>query len=223
MLAFDIETGPLSLDVLKERLPPFDASQVKLGQLKDKAKIAEKIAKARAEHEEATIGRAALSALTGHIIAVGYYSSQEAIYEYDAADTPEQEADVCRGFWQRYKRCIQIGARMVGHNVHSFDVPFLARRSWLCGVSFPAGVLAQGKWISDTFVDTLRLWQFGTYKSDFVKLDVLARALGVGSKTEGVHGGMFAELWQTDRPLALEYLRNDVMITYAVAAKMGVR
>ena len=58
-LVFDIETGPLPDDVLKERVPPFDEPPrpgkfdpvtVKLGNLKDEDKIKAKIEAAKKAH-----------------------------------------------------------------------------------------------------------------------------------------------------------------------------
>jgi hypothetical protein len=68
MIAFDIETGPLPDEQLKAIFQPppppphpgeFDAGAVKLGNLKDAAKIAEKIESAKAAHESAVASHAA--------------------------------------------------------------------------------------------------------------------------------------------------------------------
>jgi hypothetical protein len=62
VIVFDIETGPQPEDRLRELCPPweapphpgkFDAAAVKLGNLKDAVKIAEKIGAAQAAHEAA--------------------------------------------------------------------------------------------------------------------------------------------------------------------------
>jgi hypothetical protein len=42
-MVFDIETGPLPLEQLEAALPPFDAAEVKTGNLKDPALIAAKL------------------------------------------------------------------------------------------------------------------------------------------------------------------------------------
>ena len=44
---FDIETGPLSEAELAVMVPPFDAAEVKTGNLKDPDKIAAKVAEER--------------------------------------------------------------------------------------------------------------------------------------------------------------------------------
>ena len=68
---FDIETGPLPESELLAMLPPFDASEVRVGNLKDEAKIAAKIAEAEVNHRRDFIDRAALDATTGRVIAIG--------------------------------------------------------------------------------------------------------------------------------------------------------
>lgn len=74
MLCFDIETCPLSEEVVLaaagEFIPPphpgeFDPGSVKLGNLKDQAKIEAKIAEARAAHEAGNRGSNGYSTLGG--------------------------------------------------------------------------------------------------------------------------------------------------------------
>ena len=45
-IVFDVETGPLAESELSALLPPFDPAEVKCGNMKDPAKIAEKLAEA---------------------------------------------------------------------------------------------------------------------------------------------------------------------------------
>ena len=70
-IVFDLETGPLAESELSALLPPFDPAEVKTGNLKDPAKIAEKIAEAEANHRRDFIERAALDPLTGRVVAIG--------------------------------------------------------------------------------------------------------------------------------------------------------
>ena len=99
-IIFDIETGPLPLaDIFKvvppfdpstlKPFPAFDESSVKTGNLKDAAKIAEKIEQARAQHAVDAVNhakdnlaaeglyggevlsKAALSPLPGRVLAIG--------------------------------------------------------------------------------------------------------------------------------------------------------
>lgn len=245
MIIFDIETGPLPDELLAARVAPFvglphpgefDMTTVKTGNIKDPAKIKEKIDAAREAHEasvrryesdlaaardawwSAAKSSAALSPLTGRVLAVGYFSTDTG---RTILDVDDDESGMLGRFWGQYTKAKQAGRKMVGHNIHGFDVPFLARRAWMIGYDIPAGVLDRGKWLdTTTFVDTMQLWGFGN--RDAVKLDTLARAMGAGGKPEGVDGSMFSELLKTDPAKAREYLANDLQMTAKVAARMGV-
>jgi len=222
VIIFDVETGPLPDEQLRPLIPAFDASEVKCGNLKDPEKIAAKIAEARELHEQEFIGRAALSAITGRVLAVGYQSIENGRVVID--DGKGEERTLLANFWQRYEKSRAERRRMVGHNCLLFDVPFLMRRSWTLDVTVPATVLDKGRWLdTSVFGDTMSLWAAGG--RDFVKLDLLARAFGVGAKTEGVDGGDFSRLWNgtpEERAKAVEYLQNDLAITAKVAVKMGL-
>ena len=72
---FDIETGPLSFGELV--IPPFDPSQVKLGNIKNPDLIAEKIRTAEENHTADYIRNAALDAISGQVLAIGYRIEHE--------------------------------------------------------------------------------------------------------------------------------------------------
>lgn len=246
---FDIETGPLpEAELWKvvapfdpaslKPFPAFDESAVKTGNLKDAAKIAEKIEAARAQHAVDTAAhnaknataeadyiagvkdKAALSALTGRVLAIGYYGTHDGEVEVDVLHPDNvTEAAVLIRFWA-YFEASDEHTRFIGHNIHGFDLPFLIQRSWLLGVEVPRGVI-KGRFFSEKFVDTMAVWACGRQGSNgMAKLDDLAKAFGVGAKNGS--GAMFAELLEKDRTAALEYLKNDIAITYEVAKRMRV-
>ena len=104
-MVFDIETGALPLPELQKILPAydpgsqkhpgeFDPKSVKLGNTKQEDLIQKKIEEARVKHEESVkqfesslagaedrywasiIEKAALSAITGQVVAIGYKSAK---------------------------------------------------------------------------------------------------------------------------------------------------
>lgn len=248
MLIFDIETGPLPLDQLRSMMPAhpefvepgeFDPASVKLGNTKDPDKVKEKIELARAAHtwektharekydqdkaaaEAAFIDKASLSAVTGRVLAIGYYSAEKRTSHISADD---DECTVLAFFWNQFKRMTTASPsrNLVGFNSNSFDVPFLLRRSWILGVDVPANV-RNGRYLNSHLVDLREVWLCGQRWNDCESnLDHVARALGVGAKTEGVSGKDFAKLFATDRVKAEEYLMNDLDMTYRVACRLGV-
>lgn len=227
MIVFDIETGPLPEPELSQRLPSFDPASVKLGNLKDPEKIAAKIAEAKAEHEAETIGKAALSALTGRVLAIGYRSERATVIAHIDSETfGGDEAALIEQFWHRYLKAKADRRHMVGHNIAGFDLPFLIRRSWLLGVDVPDGIFdSNWRYLDRIFVDTMQRWQAGNYRDQFVGLDKLGKAFGLGGKTEGVDGGDFHRLYfgtEEERGKALEYLIRDVELTWLVAQRLGI-
>lgn len=242
-LVFDFETGPEPWERL-ERLfvPPekpgaFDPATVKYGNTKDETKRREKLEEARTKHTERLaawqaefeqakaefIGKAALSPLTGQILAIGYYRLNDAGQVVCQIDCDDTEADRLERFWTIYKKYHANGGKLIGHNIARFDVPFAVRRSRFHRVDVPSSVF-DGRYLSRTFVDTMTNWACGVY-GDSVKLDDLARFFGVGGKPDGVSGADFARLFfgtPEERATAIKYLENDVAMTWGVAERLGL-
>jgi hypothetical protein len=78
--------------------------------------------------------------------------------------------------------------RLCGHNIKKFDVPFLAKRMIMNGVSVPPLLQTWGKkpW-ELTHVDTGELWSMGAW-DQYVSLDLLSCSLGVPSPKENMKG-----------------------------------
>lgn len=223
--------------------PAFDESSVKYGNLKEE-KRAEKLkacidqhaldkiahdaknATAEADYIAGVKSKAALDAKTGRVLAIGYYFTEDQSTDieyigYAPGNIPpaRDEAAVIRDFWG-YVEAAPEHCRIVGHNIAGFDLPFLIQRSWILGIEVPRGVI-EGRFFAKKFADTMQVWACGKVgNGSMAKLDDLAKVFGVGSKTG--NGAMFAELFEKDRAAAIEYLKNDVAITYAVAKRMGV-
>lgn len=238
MIVFDIETGPLPDEELQKLLldfdetpflvGEFDESSVKLGNMKDHAKIKEKIDAARASHQEKAANaekaiadakaahwrefkdKAALSPATGYVICVQYCTSDG---EVSIDHAPE--GDVLVRFWEEFSRQRLSGGKLAGLNILEFDLPFLVVRSWLLGVDVPMGVIERWKhrlnW-SEVFIDIRNEYLLGrswaNCKSDF---QTLARVFGTPGKPDGMTGADFAEMWVTNPEKAKEYAIQDVI------------
>lgn len=247
MLCWDIETGPLPEEQIAQFLPEFtppphpgefDPAAVKYGNTKDEAKRAAILAEAEAKHRAAVaayesteaaarkshladfLDRAAISPVTGRVLAIGFAADSKFAVEDGGGD----EATIIAKFWQKYQACRVGQRRMVGCNIHGFDLPFLVRRSWILGVEVPATVIKDDRWWDSIFVDLRNRWLLGQRWGDCdSKLDTMARALGCGEKNGD--GADFARLWlgsADERKQAVEYLRNDLQMTAAVAVRLGV-
>lgn len=247
--SFDIETGPLPPDQLRSIVPafdrssirhpgPFDPKSVKLGQLKKKELIDEKIEKARSAHEEAVEkyeesidtaernywfeieDKAALSSTTGRILAIGFGDDFENDLMMVSKDV--SEFALISQFWKVFDQSRKKDVVLTGFNINDFDIPFICQRSVIVGIPVPK-LLFHGRYLSSTFIDLRKVWQFGSFEKRG-SLDTICRALGIGGKTEGVTGAMFAKLWLSDDPSdrhkAIEYFERDVRMTYEFASRV---
>jgi len=250
---FDIETAPLDDDVLRSLMPPFepkphpgefDESLVRYGNTKDKDKRAEKLKEEREKHAaavrdyDATVDadeaehfykfrdKAALDATTGRVVAIGvspWDANGQGIIDCDG----DQEDPGLRQFWWWIDKNIKAGRPTIGHNIFSFDLPMLARRSWICGVPVPITV-RQGRNWNPLFIDTMSAWTFGKY-GEYVKLDTIAKAFGlVGKVTEvdgqSIEGKSFYLAWRDPerRATAEKYLLRDLELPGIIARKIGI-
>jgi len=197
-IVFDIETGPRSRAELSEIAPTFEAPA--------NWKDPEKIRACIAEKEADWFQSAALSAVTGRVLAIGYLDA--ATEELGFFATGDEAADLA-AFWRLVAPAGYLPAPIVGFNSNRFDLPFLIRRSWRLGVPVPSA-FTRGRFLPSECVDILDTWKCGV-REDSISLDTLARYLGVGRKTGS--GADFAGLWATDPSGALACLANDLRLT----------
>lgn len=249
MVVIDIETQSLPMEQIQSILPPFnpksigkhpgefDESKVKHGATKDEAKRKAKTEDCRAKHlaliieyEEKLLNGesdhwksiqedAALEALTGQVLAIGYSGKAVRIeHQIECSET-----DMLSRFWEMFTNCKTQGRQLVGFNLRGFDVPFLYQRSIILGIDIPKGVFNNNRFLSDTFTDLRDLW-LGSSGQQKGKLDSICRACGIGSKPDGIGGEDFARLYrdETTRRVALDYLANDLAMTKALASRFGL-
>lgn len=210
MIIFDIETRPLPAEQILADAPAFNESEVKTGNRKDPAKIAEHLAGEKAKYERNIIERAALDATSATVLAVGILDTttdEEAILHGD-------EAEILASFWEHYHDTYP--RHWVGFNSNRFDLPFIFRRCWHLGISI-SGWVYNGRYFDKRFVDLLAYWTFGN-REERISLDRVARFLRLGRKRAS--GAQFAEMWDINREAAIEYLRNDLRLTAEVAKRL---
>lgn len=220
-VAFDLETEGLDKNTILERTkryPEFDPASVKTGDCRTGKEVDNKVHSARLKHQEdeqayyeKAVSRGALAAETGRILAIAYLpvQSDEPIVDFD-----DDEVALLRRFWAGYRKVVRDRGLLIGHNIKNFDLPFLCRRSIICGVPIEAGII-RGRFFSDTFLDTMDYWAFGEFKR-FITLDLLGEVLGIGGKSDQeVTGAEFAKFWRAGgekRELAREYAALDVIL-----------
>lgn len=199
---FDIETSALPPEKLDLVKPEFKAPS----NYKDADKIAANIAEQEASWRE----KAALDATTGQILCIGMSID----LSLDVTQAPE--AETIERFWNWLELRLWAAETVIGFCVYNFDLPFLVRRSWVLGVEVPK-MIRKGRYWHEGIIDLADIWKLGNFDQR-VSLNVLARALGVGSKS--INGAEFGRLWETDRPAAIAYVENDLTLTRLCAEKM---
>lgn len=212
-MVIDVETAPIPDPLLSMIIPPFDPSEVKCGNLKDPEKIDAKLAEARASHFDDYKRNAALSAMTGTVVAIGLVVNKVPILLIDGS-----EGDLLEAVWQRMSTT-NGDTTFTGWNITGFDLPFLMRRSYRHKIRPPIW-LREGRWWHRSIVDLLDVFRMGEYTRDEGKrvgysLNNVAKFLGLGEKSG--NGADFAELLKTNREQAEVYLKRDLEITGQIA------
>lgn len=205
---FDIETGPLPAEEIKDLLP-----RPKYGNTKDP----EKRAAIDKDHLEEALEDAAKEALTGRILAFGVKDNDGPVKIVDCDD----EAELLEESW------VLLGAHrsdhrqplVTGYNILEFDLPFMMQRSIILNVQRP-GWVWDFRYFSRQIVDLYKLWGCGLWKPRG-SLDVVLKACGLPGKTG--NGKDYANLHYTNRPAAHAYLTNDVLGEEALAIRLGIQ
>lgn len=139
--------------------------------------------------------------------------AQEAVAWYGS-----NERDLLQQFWAKVGS-IRPGL-IITHNGLGFDLPFIKKRSMIHQVK-PSLELNLAKFRSEPVYDTMAVWSNWEQRG-WVKLDILARALNVETKSGS--GEQVAKMWANGQGREIaEYCLRDTYVTYAVYSKMNFR
>lgn len=199
-LVIDIETEPLPIQKLQECMPEFEAP----GNIKDPEKIKSAIEQKRQDW----IDDSALHAERCRILCAGVW--------YSGLDEPDiiegEEKIIITHLLGHIINAWGTMKILVGHYIYGFDLPVIIRRDWATGGK-PFSLLVnslRNYYPPENIFDTALAWKLSN-RDEKISLKTLAWHLGVGTK-EG-DGADFAKLYHSDRPKALEYLKNDLLLT----------
>jgi hypothetical protein len=130
----------------------------------------------------------------------------------------DNEKELLRQFWARLGQIRP--ALYVTHNGLGFDLPFLKKRSVIHQVK-PSVDISLVKFRTDPVYDTMAVWSNWDNRG-WVKLDVLARALNVETKSGS--GKQVAEMWAKGQGREIaDYCLQDTYVTYACYCRMNFR
>jgi hypothetical protein len=220
-LIFDIETGA-NLERSRALMPPFDESEVKVGNLKAEDKIAAKYMDRRQQHERSWMNGSALRPETGHVLAIGILPTRKVEPPLFFHVHQTNEAEVLQSFWEFLVSTQEAtGQHFIGFAIFSFDLPFLVIRSRILGVPVPINLRVGRYYNATRFTDLQEEWLQGRSRNDTRNsLDYVARAFEVGEKSGT--GDKFESLYNANEAAALAYLENDLNLAKGVAKKLGL-
>ncbi len=128
------------------------------------------------------------------------------------------ERELLRQFWARVAQ--DRPTLFITHNGLGFDLPFIRKRSMIHQVK-PSFDINLAKFRTEPVYDTMAIWSNWDTRG-WVKLDVLARALQVETKSGS--GDQVAEMWERRQGLELaRYCLQDTYVTYACYCRMNFR
>ncbi len=128
------------------------------------------------------------------------------------------ERELLRRFWARLGQ--DRPTLFITHNGLGFDFPFLRKRSIIQQVK-PSVEVNLARFRTEPVYDTMAIWSNWDARG-WVKLDVLARALQVETKSGSGEG--VAEMWEKRQGLELaRYCLQDTYVTYACYCRMNFR
>jgi len=128
------------------------------------------------------------------------------------------ERELLHQFWARLAQ--DRPTLYITHNGLGFDLPFIKKRSIINQVK-PSFEINLAKFRSEPVYDTMAIWSNWDMRG-WVKLDVLARALQVETKSGS--GEQVAEMWEKRQGYELaQYCLQDTYVTYACYCRMNFR
>jgi len=218
---FDCETIPLP-GLPEELRPQFDEASVKLGNLKDRWKIDEKMKGERAKFEASVDNSMStdpdlcmVCCFVGHLSNGTRQEFRRNIF------APNEEAEhtllVSAWAWLRdlYKERVPI----VSFNGKSFDLQILRRRAMLQDVSVPPALYEaltrrfETKYHVD-LMEVLGNRNLFSGKVEYKSMDWYLKRFGIGAKYNGMSGADVYPLYKEgEYQRILEYCQDDVLKT----------
>ena len=218
-VVLDIETIQASQEEWA-RLVGIDLTSRNLGEGDEKSDLfAHAEAQAQRKKEEERYERSAFDGTFSRIVCVGLLVFSDSMEPQGAVSWyGADEAELLRRFWARLGELRP--SLFITHNGLGFDLPFLKKRSIIHQVK-PSMDVNLARFRTEPVYDTMAVWSNWDTRG-WVKLDVLARALHVETKSGS--GKHVADMWNQGRGKAIaEYCLQDTYVTYACYQRMTFR
>lgn len=112
---------------------------------------------------------------------------------------------------QKYTLC--------GHNIKSFDIPYLGKRYLINGLKPPVLLPThETKPWEIKALDTREVWSFGGFKS-FSSLTIISNLLGIENKSTIEGEEISGYYWNNEIDKVVEYCENEIRLTTEVIKK----
>jgi hypothetical protein len=176
-------------------------------------------AEERRRIEDELYEKSAFDGTFSRIICIGMIELTEALEPHSAvAWYGVNERELLRQFWTRLAQ--DRPTLFITHNGLGFDLPFIKKRSIIHQVK-PSMDINLAKFRTEPVYDTMAVWSNWDTRG-WVKLDVLARALNVETKSGS--GTQVADLWAKGQGREIgAYCLQDTYVTYACYCRMTFR
>ena len=200
---------------LAGKLPPSDNS-VPAG---DHDLFAAGAAEEQRRVEDEQYAKSSFDGTFSRIVCIGFLEFSDQLEPRGAvAWYGGNERELLQHFWNRLAQ--SRPSLFITHNGLGFDLPFIKKRSMIHQVK-PSVDINLAKFRTEPVYDTMAVWSNWDTRG-WVKLDVLARALNVETKSGS--GSQVAEMWATGQgPELARYCLQDTYVTYACYARMTFR
>lgn len=163
-----------------------------------------------------------LDAKTGMILAIGHNIDSKVTLELNESANLEGEKGLLMAFWNAYSSFRIQRKSIYGFNIKSFDLPFIAQRSFIHGLEVP--IKDWRPWNLD-FNDMKEMWSCGKdwQSGGSISFDNLCKVFGLEPKIN--NGKMFATnfLNQNTRHEAIAYLEDEMIKQGQLAEKFGAK
>jgi predicted PolB exonuclease-like 3'-5' exonuclease len=225
MITLDNRTGWIILDIEtipnQHITPPvFNAAYVRLGVLKDPAKIVAKIEEEKIAFVSGLTKKMSLDANLCEIVSIGWISVSPSggIEDTNTLYYSDGDAAIC----QFFSHLFQKGKTLVTWNGKHFDIPVLWKRSLWNGHAFCSGLdFAElcNPYRNDRHIDLSLIYNAG---SQYGALKDCCQFLGIGCK-EGMDGSMIFGSFQAGKEKEIrEYNLQDCHCNLAVARMLQI-
>jgi hypothetical protein len=160
--------------------------------------------------------KAALDALTGKIVCIGFIVIDDFDAQSAVALVSDDEATLLNDFWLTLR--LENVKSFVTHNGLSFDLPYIWKRSVINQVK-PSIQLDLRRYHNEFVYDTMCVWGNWEIRGN-ASLDALAGGLGLGTKSGS--GNQVLQLWREGRHKEIaDYCLHDCWLTYRCYGRMN--